>query len=166
MTIAHPFGCEPNCFGTLTADEFSLNTYGWMVQNLSSLWFEAAVIGDNRLVPQRVGRVGYPKYLDEYQFTLVFYVTGYTDADGVIYPDPLVGLETNLETLWDNVFAPIDTGDGARSCVLTMPSGATRVAEVQFLPLRKQREIEDPMLATFLMSGIILGGRFVIDDGS
>lgn len=163
--IEHPFGCEPNCFGTLTIvgasdDDFSLNTWGWMVQNLTPLWFEAVYAGTNRIVPGADGRVGYPKELDESPGALIFYVTGYSDEAGVIATDQLVQLEANIELLKANVFDPVPTGDGARPCELTMPSGATKTARVQFDSLRAVSVIEDPMLAVFRMVFTIVTGRF------
>lgn len=160
--IAHPFGMEPDCMGVLSIDSpaFSLNTYGWMVQNLSSLWFEAEYAGENRLIPGMDGRLGFPRELDQKDFSLVFYVTGAFDKDGNANTDVWAGLEDNLEELWDGAFAPVGTGDGALACTLTTPSGTDRTARVQFNPLRKTAEIEDPYLAVFTMTGIILGGRF------
>lgn len=155
-----PFGCDPCSNGTLTADSFALNTPAWMVQNLSSLWFEAQFRGSNRQIPRFPGTIGYPRRLDPYDFSLVFWVTGTCDATGAPWDDWWEGLEENLEDLWDAVFSPVTTGDGARACTLTTPSGTSRTARVQFQPLRKNAEIMDPRLAEFIMNGTILGGRF------
>jgi hypothetical protein len=155
-----PFGCDPGCNGTLTVDSFSLNTPGWMVYNLSSLWFEANYRGTNRPIPRYPGTIGYPKRLDPYDFSLVFWVTGLLDGSGAPWSDPWEGLEQNLEDLWDAVFSPVTSGDGARGCTLTTPSGTDRTARVQFQPLRKNAEITDATLAEFVMSGTILEGRF------
>lgn len=159
-TAWHPFGCEPTCNGTLTVDSTSLNTYGWMVQNLSSLWFGATYRGTNRQLPRYPGHIGYPKRLDPHEFSLVFWVTGLFDAAGAPWTDPWEGLEENLEDLWDAVFSPVTTGDGARACTLTTPSETDRTARVQFDPLDTNTEIEDATLVQFLMTGTILGGRF------
>lgn len=161
MTVWSPFGCDPCCNGTLTVDSFSLNTPGWMVQNLSSLWFSAANYrGTNRQIPRYPGQIGYPKRLDPFEFSLVFWVTGMFDGSGTPWSTNWEGLEQNLEDLWDAVFSPVTTGDGARACTLTMPSGTPRTARVQFEPLRKTSEIDDAELVEFIMSGTILGGRF------
>lgn len=156
-----PFGCDPECNGTLTVDSFSLNTPGWMVENLSSLWFEAEYRGTNRTLPRYPGQIGYPKRLEPYNFSLVFWVTGLFDGSGSPWSDYWEGLEENLEDLWDAVFSPVTSGDGARACTLTTPSGTNRTARVQFNPLRKNREIDNPELAEFVMTGTILGGRFL-----
>lgn len=158
----HPFGCDPECNGALavTTPAFSLNTWGWMVQNLSSLWFEATYRGTNRQLPRFPGTIGYPKRLDPHEFALVFWVTGLFDASGVPWSNPWEGLEENLEDLWDGVVGPVTTGDGARPCTLTMPSGATRTANVQFNALERSSEITDASLVEFLLTGTILEGRF------
>lgn len=157
--VQHPFQCAPNCFGTLTAGGFSLNTWGWMIQDLRPLWFEASYIGDNRVVPGSPGRVGYPNELDEGFFSLVFWVTGAYTSLGVAYSDPVVGLQTNLDAIIANVTGPVTTGTGSRSCVLDMPTGANRNANVQFDPLRA-RDLDDIRLCEFVISGSILEGRF------
>lgn len=160
MTVQHPFGCTPNCYGTLTAGGFSLNTWGWMVQNLTPLWYQRTYVGDNRVIPSAHGRLGFPRERDEQPFSLVFYVTGGYEDDGTPYADPVEGLELNLALLETNVFAPVTTGTGSRASSLLMPSGATRTANVQYNPLDELRPIEDPMLAVFRMTGVILEGRF------
>lgn len=159
-TAYHPFGCDPNCYGTLTVAGYSLNTYGWMVQDLTPLWFERTYVGDNRVIPSLAGRVGYPKEYDEHQFSLVFWVTGDFTLANVAYGDSAVGLQANIDLLNTNVFNPVLTGTGSRACSLLMPSGATRTANVQFDPLKLAHPIDDLSLVEFVMTGTILEGRF------
>lgn len=162
-TAYHPFGCAPNCYGTLTIEDspdFSLNTWGWMVQDLTQLWFDRTYVGENRIVPSAGGRVGYPVEYDEHQFSMVFWVTGDFAPAGTPYADSTIGLETNIGLLNAGVFNPVTTGDGARLCTLTMPSGATKQAHVQFDPLKLAHPIDDLTLVEFVMTGTILEGLF------
>lgn len=162
-SLVHPFGCEPDCNGTMMAGAFDLNTWGWMVQNYSSLWYTASVRGGNRGLPRRIGSVGYPRRLDESTFSLVFYVTGLFDAAGDPYTDPMEGFEENLELIWQGLCNPVDSGDGAVACVLTTPSGVNRTARVQFDPLRRSSDPEDVSLVEFQLTGTIISGRFERD---
>lgn len=159
--MEHPFGCDPDCMGTLDVDGFSLNTWGWMVQNLSRLWFEAEVRGDNRTVPRVAGATGYPRYLDETRVSLVLWVTGFYNSAGGLNANPWTGMVANLDALWTNVCSPVTSGDGSRPCTLTLPNGVTtRTANVQWDPLSRSSDIEDSLLTEFRLTGTILDGRF------
>ena len=110
--------------------------------------------------PESDGEVGYPLRLDGHTTNLVFWVTGLYDENGDPHPTGWEGLEANLDEIEASVTGPVETGDGTRPCTLTMPSGATRTADVQFQPLRRTRPIEDAELVEFVLSMRIVSGRF------
>lgn len=156
------FGGFPaeSCTGELLVGGLSLNTPAWDVTNYTPLWFQHAVRGDNLTLPSTQGRRAYPLALHEGNYSLVIYVTGVVDQFGTPFPDPWHGLRHNLDTLWTYVCSPVLTGDGTRACVLEVPGGANRNADVQFEPLLPIGETSDPQLATFALNMRIPAGRF------
>lgn len=122
-----------DCHGTLTVGGVSLTCPAWAVLDLWALWSQFSVRGEDRLLPGAAGVVPYKRRIEPVRFDLRFLVIGDVDEDGVPYPDPVVGLETNLATLWTSVLQPTLTGDGTRAAVLTLPSGATRTANIHVL---------------------------------
>jgi hypothetical protein len=156
--------CDYGCTGRLRVGaSFWLASPAWDIPNLTKLWFEHQIRGENLLVPSAAGRRGYPRRVDEATHNLVLYVTGEVDQFGTKFPDPWHGLRHNLDTLWTNVFQPVQTGNGTRACLLELPNGAsvqTRSANVQFEPLRAQNDIDDPRLVAFTMTITIPAGRF------
>lgn len=153
------FGCTT---GRLrVGSSFWLASPAWDIPNLSPLWFQHAIRGENLLLAGASGQRPYPRRLEEAQHNLLLYVTGEADHNGVPFPDPWHGLRHNLDTLWTQVFQPVTTGGGTRACLLEVPGAANRTADVQFEPLRASSEINDPHLAVFTMTITIPAGRFV-----
>lgn len=103
----------------------------WTIEDLSSLWGPPAVRGANTLIPGIEGRYANPRRVDETTYQLIMHITGAIDQSGTPYSDPVMGLATNLDYLWDNVASPPTPPDSTRSAVLTMPDDTTRDAEVQ-----------------------------------
>lgn len=124
------------CTGTLTIDGVLLNTPAWDITDLTTLWVETTVRGNDRLLPGVAGVIPYRRRLDVMSYSLPMLVSGDVNEDGDDYPDAWVGLETNLQTLYDDVVQPTNVGDGTRPAVLTMPSGLERCADVHVLGLR------------------------------
>jgi len=152
---------EYGCLGTLTISTHSLATPAWDIPDLTPLWFSAGSRGESIVMPGADGRRSNPSRLDEIEVDLLFLVNGEVDRLGSPYSDPWVGLETNLEWLWTNVLVPIDNGRGTRPATLTLPSAATRTANVRTDPLDLIGEsIDDPTLVEFNLTLTITSGRF------
>lgn len=155
------FGCCFGATGTLTIGATVMNCPAWDMPNLTRLWAEAEVRGDNQKLPTVAGMRGYPKRLDQAAFDLKLYVTGDVDPTGVATGDPWVGLEANLEALRLAVFDPVTVGRGVRSAWLTMPDATVRYAEVQVGPLTLSPETEDPSIVEAMVHLTVVTGRFV-----
>lgn len=152
---------EYGCLGSLTISTESLATPAWDIPDLTSLWFSAGRRGDSIVMPGADGRRSNPSRLDEIEVDLLFLVNGEVDRLGTPYSDAWEGLETNLEYLWTNVFVPIDNGRGTRPAVLTLPSAATRNADVRTDPLVLVGDgIDDPTYVEFNLTLTITSGRF------
>lgn len=152
--------CDYGCTGTLTIDGYPLNTPAWDIPNLVRLWAEASVRGENKLLPGAPGRRSYPTRLDQTEHDLAFFIYGNTDLDGSLNTEPWVGLQTHLDDLWSNVFAPVTVGRGVRVGVLTLPSGTVRTAHVQIEPLHFANDVEDASFVETTIHLTVVEGRF------
>lgn len=153
--------CDYGCTGTLTIDGVLLNTPAWDIPNLARLWIEAAVRGDNRaLAGVAAGRRGNPRRYDVTEFDLAFAITGVVNEAGTPYLNEWVGVQTNLATLWTGVFQPVTTGRGTRAATLVLPSGTSRVADVQVEPLTFPNDINDPAFVEAVIHLTVTSGRF------
>ena len=151
------------CTGVLTIGGVSMNTPAWDISDLTDLWFTADVRGTDRILPGVSGVIPYRRRTTVSRHDLTILITGDVNTASVPYADPLVGLETNTASLYTNVVAPTNTGDGTRAATLLMPSGATRTANIHVLELVKQRQFisdgQTILEATLQIS--IPAGRFV-----
>lgn len=153
--------CDYGCTGILTVDGLALNTPAWDVPSLVRLWMEASERGDNKaLAGVAAGQRGNPRRLDVAEFDLAFAITGDATSAGVANLDPWLGLQTNLDALYTAVFAPVTTGRGTRAATLTMPSGATRTADIQIDPLSFPNDIDDPSFVEAVIHMTVMSGRF------
>jgi hypothetical protein len=106
---------------------------------LIPLWTDFEVRGENRVLPTPAPSVTgvvipYQRRITQSGHDLRLLVTGDIDGQtGATPTDAIVGLEANLAYLTANVIQPPATASGTRAAVLTMPSGATRTADVQVL---------------------------------
>lgn len=153
--------CEYGCTGLLTIDEFPLNTPAWDIPSLVRLWAEAAVRGQNLLLPGAQGQRSYPTRLDQSEYDLAFFIYGNTAEDGSLIADPWQGLQDHLDTLWSNVFSPVTTGRGVRPATLTMPDASVRTANVQIEPLHLAGDVYDANFVECTIHLTVVGGRFV-----
>lgn len=119
-----------DCMGTLTISGVSLNGPAWMAMNLERLWWQAAVRGEDRLMPGVPGMLPYRRRITETQHDLEFFVCGDCNQSATTFGDGLIGVQTNLDFLWANVFSPINSNPGTRVATLLMPNGASRSANV------------------------------------
>lgn len=124
------------CTGTLTINAISLNCPAWDITDLTSLWAEVAQRGEDRRIPGVAGVIAYRRRNDVTEHSLAMVISGDVDSTGAPYANPWVGLETNIAALRTNVVDPTNLTDGTRPAILTMPSGATRTANVHVLGLR------------------------------
>jgi hypothetical protein len=152
------FGCTT---GMLVVDGVDMACAAWDIPDLTPLWYAHTARGQNLLLPSAPGQRAYPRRLDAGEYQLTLFVTGSADMFGTAFPDPWHGLRNNLDVLWTQVFSPVSTGDGTRPCVLEVPGGSDREADVQFDPLESVGDIDDPTLVAFTMTLTIPAGRFV-----
>lgn len=127
--------------GNLTLNGVPMKTRAWTCPDLTPLWLPAAVRGQDRLFPGANGVRALRRRTTVTQYALDFRVSGISDMDGVVVagtgngPEEFEQLELNLTYLRNNVIDPRTTpnADGTVPGVLTMPSGATRTADVHVL---------------------------------
>lgn len=121
---------------TVTSDEYleidgvPLHTHAWRIVDLAPLQQGAARRGADRKVPGAPGVRAYPRRANVTVHALEMFVFGHLDEDGAPHADPREGLEENVAYLRANVTDPTNVGDGTRTAVLHLPSGATRQAPV------------------------------------
>lgn len=121
--------------GRLVIDDIDMHGPGWCMGDLTALWGEAEVRSGSTIIDGAPGRRENEVLIDETEHTLGLKICGETNQDGDLYPDPWVGLETNIAYLRANVVDPPTVGL-TRPATLHMPSGAQRTADVQVLFLR------------------------------
>lgn len=126
--------------GNLTIDSIDMNRPAWAVigdergvGGLIQLWADFDVRGEDRLLPGVTGVIAYPRRMTAKRFDLRLIVVGDVDSAGAATADSLDGLQANLEYIRSNVLAPVVSQTGTRAAVLTMPSGATRTADIHVL---------------------------------
>lgn len=116
--------------GDLTIGGIAMNCPAWKVLNLHELWQPADQRGADRVVPGASGVLPLRRRDTVTQRSLQMLISGTHLQNGTEASTPLIGLQVNVEYLRDNVVAPTGTGNGTRTAVLTMPSGATRTESV------------------------------------
>lgn len=127
--------------GNLTLNGIPMKTRAWTCPDLTPLWLPAAVRGQDRILPGASGVIPHRRRRTVTQYALDFRIAGISDMGGVITtgtgngPAEFAQLEYNLAYLRTNVIDPRISPnlDGTVPGVLTMPSGATRNADVHVL---------------------------------
>lgn len=119
----------------LTIDGVPLPCPAWEVRSLLPLWQGPALRGGDRLLPGVVGVKPYRRRATVTTKTLELTIYGDVDPDGAPNADVRAGLEANVDYLRANVADPTNLGDGTRTAVLHLPSGATRTGAVHVLAL-------------------------------
>lgn len=104
--------------------------WAWDVLNLWVLWRGPATRGNDRRLPGVPGVKPYRRRATVSKRTLELVVFGFRDPTGAPYADVREGLEANLDFLRANVTDPTNIGDGTRTAVLELPSGATRTGPI------------------------------------
>jgi hypothetical protein len=97
------------------------------------LWADFDVRGEDRLLPSATGVIAYPRRMTVRRMDFRLLVVGDVNQAGAPVVDTKAGLEANLEYIRANVLAPVVSATGTRTAVLTMPSGATRSADIHVL---------------------------------
>lgn len=131
--------------GTLTIDGILMNRAAFAIigdergkGGLVPLWADFDVRGQDRLVPSATGVIPYPRRLTATRHDLRLLTAGDVDQAGTPITDAIEGLEVNLEYIRTNVVVPVVSSTGTRSATLTMPSGATRTANIHVLRLQTE----------------------------
>lgn len=114
----------------LEIDGVPLPSDAWDVLSLLPLWHGPQVRGSDRLIPGAAGVKAYRRRATVTVRTLELVIYGHVDEDGNPNVDVRAGLEANVAYLRANVADPTNVGDGTRTAVLHLPSGATRTADV------------------------------------
>lgn len=145
--------------GELVIAGVSMHGPAWDCPDLTPLWESPDQRGSDRLIPGVVGVRRYRRRNTVTKTVLPFVITGAVNSAGVLYANPIAGLELNIAYLRANVFDPTNLTDGTRAAVLTMPSGAVRNAAVHMLGLQLGQRVKWNQRATFTLS--IGAGGFV-----
>jgi ABC-type uncharacterized transport system permease subunit len=151
--------------GNLTIQNNSLAdipmvSLGWVVTDLSPLWFYGQMRGQNPRMYGVAGSVGYRKVLDEQTVTIPIVFSGDYNRSNtpLAVPNAYAGLEYNINDFTNTLFLPPNTTAGTRLAKLTMPSGAVRTASVQLNNF--QQVNKGPAWIATTVDVIIIGGRF------
>lgn len=139
-------------YGWIELDGVSMSTPAWCTHDLSALWGTPDLRGDDRLLPGVVGVIAYRRRATVTRLSLPFLVVGQYDRDGVEYPDPFIGLQTNLAYLMANVLLPTNTGDGTREMVWYLPDGGDVTVDVHVLGYRPGLTLEGVARGTLELS--------------
>ena len=127
--------CDAPPSGALEINGVSMHTPAWTVIDTTVLWMGADVRGQDRILPTTPGVIPYRRRMTVTRHSLPMVIVGYVDDAGVAYPDPMEGLETNIDYLRGWIVDPTNAGDGTLPATLTMPSGAVRTADIHVLGL-------------------------------
>lgn len=137
---------------------------------LLKLWSPDFVIrGENRILPSVTGVLMYEHRMTETTVKLNLCVVGDVDGQtGLANTDATEGMEVNFDYLYENVVRPPGNSTGTRTGVLTLPSGATRTAEIQVLRTETQNYLLRGCDSLWISSLFVRipGGRFIDEDSS
>jgi hypothetical protein len=156
--------------GSMTIDGLSMNRPAFAIigdergeGGYVKLWADFDVRGEDRILPSVTGVIAYPRRMTVTRVDFRLIVVGDVDQAGVPVADSNVGLQNNIEYIRANILAPVVSSTGTRAAVLTMPSGATRSADIHVLGVSTQSyglaECGSIWIGTLQIS--IPGGRFV-----
>lgn len=147
--------------GELLISGYTMHGPGWCLTDLTALWTEAQVVGEDRPIPDG-DAVPYRRKITITEHSLDLVIGGDTDQTGVEYASPWVGLEENIAWLQANITDPPATTAGTRAAQLIMPSGEIRTADIHVLPIRL-----GPPLAADPNDGAIFAAtlQIIIPDG-
>ena len=134
--------------GDLTINGVEMMGVAWQMLDLKVLWEPGKQRGTNRLLPGTSGVKAYRKRVTETPYSMPMVITGFVDRSGAAQANPYAGLENNVSYLRSNVVDPTNVGDGTRASVLTMPSGATRSANIHVMGLVLGNQAGPIVLAT------------------
>lgn len=136
--------CEP-LTGELsiqgTSGWVSMHTYAWNLTDLLALWRGGDKGGADRPIAN-AGSRAYPRRRITTRYSLPLAICGEVDRNGTPYPDPWVGLQTNMAFLQDEIVATPATDAGTRNATLTLPSGVDRSAAVHVLDIIPGRSLQ------------------------
>lgn len=140
------------------AAHISMHTKAWCVLDCTELCggFEE-YRGENVTIPGAAGKVARKKRRDEKTFVLPMVLSGQHSMTGIENQDVVAGLLTN-QILLTSYLAPPASPNTTRSASLLLPTGVTRLAEVQ-CALEFVKRGADYMLVMLLLT--VPAGRFV-----
>lgn len=120
---------------SLTVDSQSFDIAGAWHHNRSLRRLRSSIRtrGNNRLIPNVDGQIGYPVRRDESVVDMELMVFGLKDQTGTPHADSMSGLDENLAYLEDWVHDHLDGSTAAWPAVLVTTSGRTFEADVQIL---------------------------------
>lgn len=132
------------CDGTLVIGSVSLNCPAWMVGadadgegGLLQLVTTFEQRGEDRLLPNAVGVIPYPRRKTKTEHELRIVVIGDVDRFGVAAADHNAQLVTNLKYLVTNVVTPPGTSTGTRAATYTPPGSSALTANVHVIALQQ-----------------------------
>lgn len=119
----------------ITEDEYleinsvPLATPAWLLLDIDQMWNPADVRGTDLIIPGAVGVVALPRRKTVSNRSLTLVIFGDFTWEGTPVANVRVGLQNNLAHLKTNIVDPA-SGDGTRTAVLHLPSGATKTGPV------------------------------------
>lgn len=114
----------------LTIDGVPIPCPAWEAKSLLPLWQGPDVRGSDRRIPGAAGVKPYRRRADVSTRTLELVIYGFEDPDGNPNADVREGLEANVFYFRSTIADPTGAGDGTRTAVLHLPSGATKTGPV------------------------------------
>lgn len=154
------------CDGTLTIGSVSMNCPAWMIGadadgdgGLLQLITTYDQRGEDRLLPNTLGVIAYPrrKTRTEHEFRLL--VIGDVDRNGVAASNHNTQLVTNLRYIMDNVVAPPGGSTGTRTATYAPPGGGASITGPVHVTGLVQTSYS---LASGTHDGAVWEGRMVI----
>jgi hypothetical protein len=133
------FGCTGQLWiGDGDMVETPMNTTAWDITNLTPLWAEFSVRGQDRRLPGVNGVIPYRRRFDITEHDLQMVIIGDADMNGNANSNAWIGLEENITFLREFVIDPPNPpgATGQKSARLVMPSGEERFANIHVLGLR------------------------------
>jgi hypothetical protein len=137
--------------------EVSMNTPAWDITDLTPLWAQFDVRGQDRRLPGTNGVIPYRRRFDVTTHELPIVIIGGADENGVANSDGWVGLEDNINTLRQYVIDPPNPpgSTGQHAARLVMPSGQERFANIHVLGLRvSEAQGTDDGLNAFMLGSL------------
>lgn len=147
--------------GDLMIDGLPLFCAAWIVENLYTWWLPAEQRGVTKIRPGVDGAKVYRRRRAMTRRPLNMLISGEVDRLGTEYDNWMEGMQANIDDLTENLVDPVDSDDGVRSAILTMPSGQLRVGPVQVLGMEVSDMKANARYCTAVIDVLLPAGRLI-----